>query len=98
MFLPHVKSNACASMALRKQFRFHCKEESLCEVAQVSVVDIHHHVLKSTTSDRNRSGKNCMVHLVYLVCLICLAFWSDKINQMNQIDEIDPINLSRREP
>jgi len=67
-------------------------------VAQVSVVDIHHHVLKSTTSDRNRSGKNCMVHLVYLVCLICLAFWSDKINQMNQIDEIDPINLSRREP
>jgi hypothetical protein len=66
LFLSHVKRNARASMAIQKGFGFPCKEESNGQVAHSYVVDIHHHVLKSTTS----AG---LVALVYFVCFVYLV-------------------------
>ena len=75
VFLSHLKRNVRASMVIRKQFGFPCKEESRVEVAHSYVVDIHHHVLKSTTSagavrDSRLVDLVSLVALVYLVSLI----------------------------
>jgi hypothetical protein len=50
VLLLHIERNACASMAMQKWLRFPCKGESYGQVSYVGVADIHHHVLKSTTS------------------------------------------------
>ena len=49
MFMSHLKRNACASMAMWERFRFPCNEGSYGKSVQAGVVDIHQHVLKSTT-------------------------------------------------
>jgi stress-induced morphogen len=64
------------------------------------VVDIHHHVLKSTTSARRRGAwcatrKNrlvALVHLVYLVRLVCLVKPDrpDKPNRPDKPDQLVP--------
>jgi hypothetical protein len=48
-FLFHLKRNGRASTAIQKRFRFPSKEEIYEKLMAVGVVDIHHHVLKSTT-------------------------------------------------
>jgi hypothetical protein len=69
LFLSHVKRNARASMAIQKGFGFPCKEESNGQVAHSYVVDIHHHVLKSTTSARGRGARCWLLGLFGLFCL-----------------------------
>ena len=48
--MSHLKRNVHASMLRQKQVTFPCKEESRIDAAHSGMVDIHHHVLKSTTS------------------------------------------------
>jgi hypothetical protein len=50
MFLPHLKRNARASMAMRQGFSFPSKAVSSHDTMQVPVVAINQPVLKSTTS------------------------------------------------
>jgi hypothetical protein len=57
MLLLHLKRNACASMAMQKWLRFPFKGQYYGQVAYVGMVDIHHHVLKSTTSARGHGAR-----------------------------------------
>ena len=50
MFLPHLKRNARASMAMRKGFTFPSKAVSSRDTMQAPMVAINQPVLKSTTS------------------------------------------------
>jgi stress-induced morphogen len=52
------------------------------------MVDIHHHVLKSTTS-----ATGWFIWFVWFVSFI----WLNKTNKMNQTDEIDQIDQTNRE-
>ena len=64
MFMSHLKRNACASMAMLGRFRFPCKEGSHGKLVQAGVVDIHQHMLKSTTKNVRRVDLVCLVDLV----------------------------------
>ena len=102
VLLLHVKRNACASMAMQKWLRFPCKGESYGQVSYVSVVDIHHHVLKSTTSDGGRMGdaqNRRSIGSIWSVWSVWSfwSIWADKTYQMNQTDEIDQIDQTNRE-
>jgi hypothetical protein len=66
MFLSHLKRNARASMAIRQWLKFPSKEVPCRDARPASLVAIHQHVLKPTTS----AG---LVALVYLVCFVCLV-------------------------
>ena len=48
--LVHLKRNVYASMLGQKQAVFSFKQESRIESTHSGMVDIHHYVLKSTTS------------------------------------------------
>ena len=50
MFLPHLKRNARASVAMRQGFTFPSKAVSSRDTMQALVVAINQPVLKSTTS------------------------------------------------
>jgi len=69
-----LKRKARAIMAIRQWLKFPRKMVSRRDATWADVVTIHQHVLKSTTSTRERDAKNWMVALVYLVCLVCLVF------------------------
>jgi hypothetical protein len=56
MFLPHLKRNARASMAMRQGFKFASKAVSSYDTMQAPVVAINQPVLKSTTNARSRSA------------------------------------------
>jgi hypothetical protein len=89
-----VKRNARASMAMQKWLRFPCKEESYGQVAYVGVADIHHHVLKSTTSDGGRMGdaqNRRSIWSISSVWFIWLVL-SAQIDQKDQTDQIDQTN------
>jgi hypothetical protein len=90
--LLHVKRNACASMAMQKWIKFPCKEESYGQVAYVGVVDIHHHVLKSTTSARGRGARCWLLWFVWFVLFI----WLNQTNQINQRNRELPLGLALR--
>jgi hypothetical protein len=49
LFLSYLKRNVHASMLRQKQIQYPCKEESRIGAAHSGMVDIHHHMLKSTT-------------------------------------------------
>ena len=68
--MSHLKRNAHANMAMRERFRFPCKEGSYGKLVQAGVVDIHHHVLKSTTKNVRKVDLICLVYLVDLVHLV----------------------------
>ena len=94
VLLLHVKRNACASMAMQKWLRFPCKGESYGQVSYVGVVDIHHHVLKSTTSDGGRMGdvrNRRSIWSISSVWFIWLVL-SAQIDQKDQTDQIDQTN------
>ena len=57
MFLPHLKRNARASMAMRQGFTFSSKAVSSRDTMQAPVVAINQTVLKSTTNARSRSAR-----------------------------------------
>jgi hypothetical protein len=83
-------------MAMQKWIKFPCKEESYGQVAYVGVVDIHHHVLKSTTSARGRMGDTQNRRSIWSVSSI----WFIRLvssNQIDQIDQTDQIDRTNRE-
>jgi len=66
------------------------------------VVDIHHHVLKSTTSDRGRVGDAqnrrsiWSISSVWFIWLV-LSNQIDQIDQKDQTDQTDQIDRTNRE-
>ena len=68
MFLPHLKRNARASMAMRQGFKFRSKAVSSRDTMQAPVVAINQPVLKSTTNaEAVVRGAGCSGLLVYLL-------------------------------